>query len=131
MRVSAVLLWLVASCLLAVSPLLYFAAGASDDATDGARVGLAAMPALMAWPLLALAVGLARRRQGRAMGPVLGGAAVKASLLLLFAGADLLLARHLGAAVAIHGDATWTLFWTGSAVVWVALSAAVGVRTRL
>jgi hypothetical protein len=125
MPASTVLVWLLGTCLLAVSPLLYFVSGTSDDATEAARAGLAAIPALMAWPLLVLAIGLALRRQGRAMGLLVGGAAGRALLLMLFAGAVLTLARHLGTAVAFHGDAAWTLFWTAATVAWVALGAAV------
>jgi hypothetical protein len=72
--------------------------------------------------LLVLALALAYRRQRQATKPVLWPAAHRASLLMLLAGAVLVLARQLGSAVAIHGDATWTFFWTGSVVLWVALS---------
>jgi hypothetical protein len=125
MAATALLLWLLATCLLAVSPLLYFVSGASDGAIEADRIRFAAMPALMAWPLLVLAVGLALRRQGRAMGLLVAAAAGRALLLMLFAGAVLALARHLGTAVAIRGDAAWTLFWTAATVAWVALSAAL------
>jgi hypothetical protein len=119
---TAVLLWSAGTCLLALSPLVYFASGASDGATETGRIALAAVPALVAWPLLVLALALAYRRQRQATKPVLWPAAHRASLLMLLAGAVLVLARQLGSAVAIHGDATWTFFWTGSVVLWVALS---------
>jgi hypothetical protein len=112
----------VGTCLLALSALVYFASGASDGTTETGRIALATVPALVAWPLLVLALALAYRRQRQATKPVLWPAARRASLLMLLAGAVLVLARQIGNAVAIHGDATWTLFWTGSVVLWVALS---------
>ena len=115
-------MWLLATSLLALSPLVYFASGGSDAATEASRLGLAAVPAVLAWPLLAVAIGLAHRRQGRATGLILGAAARRASVLMLFAGAVLLLARHLGTTVAIRGDAAWTSFWGASIVLWVVLS---------
>jgi hypothetical protein len=122
----SVLSWLLAACLLAASPLLYLVSGASDSATEAARVRLAAIPALIAWPLLVLAIGLARHRQGRAM--TLGSAARSALLLPLFAGAVLALARHLASAPVIGGDGAWTLFWAAATVAWVVLSAVLGRR---
>jgi hypothetical protein len=45
---TAVLLWSAGTCLLALSPLVYFASGASDGATETGRIALAAVPALVA-----------------------------------------------------------------------------------
>ena len=41
LAVLGVLLWLVATVLVAAAPLLYFVAGASDDASDADRMILA------------------------------------------------------------------------------------------
>jgi hypothetical protein len=114
-------LWFAATCLLALSPLLYFVSGASDDATEAGRIGFAAIPPLISWPLLAVAISLARRRRA-------GPAARAALLLMLYAGGVLFLARRLGETAAVHGDAAWTLFWAASVLVWVVLSAALGRR---
>jgi hypothetical protein len=121
--VIAVLAWLLATCLLALSPLLYFISGSSDGATEAGRVGVAAIPALMAWPLLVLAIGLARRWRGR-----VGAAARRALLLMLVAGGVLVLARRLGGSDAIFGDGSWIAFWAAAAVIWVMVSAALARR---
>jgi hypothetical protein len=127
MAFLAVLAWLLATCLVALSPLLYFVAGASDSATEAARVQFAAVPLVVAWLVLVLAFGLARRRRGLPMGAVAGPAAMRALLLIAFAGAVLALAHHLGSTVAFEGDTAWTLFWTVTVVAWVGLSAAGGL----
>lgn len=119
----AVLAWFLATCLLALAPLLYFVSGSSDAATEAGRLGLAVLPMLMAWPLLTFA--LARVGRARSAKTRLGPAAVRASLLMLVAAGLLLLARHVGNVVAIEGDRSWVFFWCALAIAWVVSSVAL------
>jgi hypothetical protein len=123
--VLSVVLWVLATWLVAAAPVLYAASGASDDATNVGRTRAAAVPLLLAWVPLALSFGLLRRSRGGRMGLVLGAAA--ALLLILVAAAVLAYARQLANTTAIFGNRAWALYWTGSFAAWIALSAAYAV----
>jgi hypothetical protein len=117
----SVVLWLLASGLLAFAPLFYFAAGGSDSATASERFAAALIITVAAWPLLALSIGLARHARART-DRATKGRAVGASLLLLLLVCILLeLARRLGNADALR-DAGWTLYWLLCAGVWLCAS---------
>jgi hypothetical protein len=120
--VLSVVLWALATWLVAAAPVLYAASGASDDATNVGRIRAAAVPLLLAWVPLALSFGLLRRSRGGRMGLMLGAAA--ALLLILVAAAVLAYARHT---TAIFGNRAWALYWTGSFAAWIGLSAAYAV----
>jgi C4-dicarboxylate transporter len=117
---------LVAMVLVALAPMLYFVAGASDDATESDGVGLAAVLMLLAWPPLALSLGVARRGGRR----LVASAIARSLVLLLSAGAMLALARHLGIHRTIYGDGAWALYWVLCAAAWLALSHRLAGRRR-
>jgi hypothetical protein len=120
--VLSVVLWALATWLVAAAPVLYAASGASDDATNVGRIRAAAVPLLLAWVPLALSFGLLRRSRGGRMGLMLGAAA--ALLVILVAAAVLAYARHT---TGIFGNRAWALYWTGSFAAWIGLSAAYAV----
>jgi hypothetical protein len=122
LAVLSLLSWLLATALVALSPLVYFAAGGSESASEVDRVAVAAVLLVLGWPLLALSMGLARRRPRATPQAAAGPAVWTALVLVLSAGAMLALARQLGAAAAIHGDTTWGIYWAGCAGVWIMLS---------
>jgi hypothetical protein len=72
--------------------------------------------------LILCAALLATGATGRSAARVAGGAFVRSLLLVAYAAAVLAAARALGAAVTIHGDASWTVVWLAAATGWVALS---------
>jgi hypothetical protein len=118
----AVALWLLADGLLALSPLLFFVAGSSDEVALSTRLLAAAPPVVLAWPLLTLAIVLTRRRGATGVALVAGAARV--SLLgigyavVLFA-----VGYRLAATSAIEGNLAWACFWAAAAAGWLALSA--------
>jgi hypothetical protein len=130
MPASSGVLWLLATSLIALSPLLFFITGADGSATTAYRIRVAAIPALVAWPLLVLAVGLVRRRRGLTMGLVIGASARRAVLLMAVAAGVLAGAYVLGSTAAIEGDTAWTLYWVVVGSLWVALSASSLRRPR-
>jgi hypothetical protein len=123
-RVARIALWFAASALVGFAPLLYVITGLGEDVTEGSRIGAAAFPVALAWPLLLSAAVLALRRTGRSARRVGGGALARSVVLVAYAGAALAAARALGAAVTIRGDAAWTLVWLAATAGWVALSVA-------
>jgi hypothetical protein len=102
--------------------LLFFVAGSGDEVSLSARLLVAAPPLLLAWPLLALAIVLRRRRGATGVARV--ARAARMSLLgigyavVLFAVGYLLAARS-----AIEGDIAWVCYWGVAAAGWLALSA--------
>jgi hypothetical protein len=123
LAVPAILLWLAATGLLAFAPVLYFAAGGSDNATDAKRLTAAAIPVALAWPLLVLAMGLTPSacRDGRTRA-LTASSIGSALLLLLFASAVFEGARLLAAGPTISGDVGWALYWIAAASAWIVLS---------
>src|SRR4051794_32241356 len=121
---SSAALWLVATALLALSPLLFFASGAVDGSGRASRILVGAVPALVAWPLLVLALGLARRRRGLATGFVTWPAAGRALILMALASGLFAVAYVLGSGPVIEGDSAWGAYWGAAGAAWVALSAA-------
>jgi hypothetical protein len=115
----SVVVWLVATGILAFTPLFYFAAGGSDGATESERFTIAIIMILVTWPLLAPSITLARRARTRRASV---SRAVGTSLLLLLLACLLLeVARRLGNADALPA-AGWTLYWLLCAGVWLGFS---------
>jgi hypothetical protein len=126
----SVVLWLLASGLLAFAPLFYFASGGSDSATAAERFTAALIIIVAACPLLALSIGLARHARGHT-DRATKGRVVGASLLLLLLACILFeLARRLGDADAL-GDAGWTLYWLLCVWVWLCASWLLVASSRL
>jgi hypothetical protein len=48
-RAASLAMWLCATCLIAATPLFYFATGGSDSATEATRIEYSAPPLLAAW----------------------------------------------------------------------------------
>ena len=119
---AVVLLWLLATCLLALAPVVYFFSGSSDSATETGRIALAAVPGLFAWPLLVMAVALHHRAPAPGKKLAVSRGARRASLLIVLVCALLLLAHHLAGTSAIEGDTNWAVFWAAVVVVWAVLS---------
>ncbi|HMJ32749.1 MAG TPA: hypothetical protein VK501_02440 [Baekduia sp.] len=114
----SVLLWLFATSLVALAPLVYFIAGVNDTATEGSRMLPALAVLLLAWPPLTLSIGLAHRRQRHSGGRITASAAARATLLLLVGATMLGIAHQL----TISGDVAWTVYWTAAASAWLVLS---------
>jgi hypothetical protein len=111
-----VVLWLLATCLLAATPVAYFVSGGSDDATESSRVVFAAIPVILAWFPLSASFGLIqRKRTGRW---ALGAAGRRAVVLVLIAAMMLAVTRSIGAAGTIQGDGPWTLYWLSCLSAW-------------
>jgi hypothetical protein len=123
--VLSVVLWVLATWLVAAAPVFYAASGASDDATTVGRITAGAVPFLLAWVPLALSSGLLRRSRRGRTGLMLGATA--ALLLILVAAAVLAYARQLANTTGIFGNRAWALYWTGSFAAWIGLSAAYAV----
>jgi hypothetical protein len=118
---GSVVMWLCATCLVAATPVLYFAAGASDSASEADRIGVAALPLLGAWPPLALSFGVIRRRRIGSWGLPVGPPGRRAALLIAVAAAMLAAVRTVGAHSTIYGDTAWALLWLACCIAWVAL----------
>jgi hypothetical protein len=118
-------LWLCATFVLAVTPLLVFAAGASDSTTHSDQVRLGILVAALAWPLLigARYVRSTGEREGR-----LRSAVVRGSLLELYGACAMALAWEVARGPVFTGDAGWAAFWLVAAALWLALSRAVLLR---
>jgi hypothetical protein len=111
--------WLAATVVLAMTPLLVFAAGASDDASGSDRAGLGAIGIVIAWPLLILAAYCGRVDRAR---PSLGRAIGRGTLLTLYAAVVFALAWHGAKGPSFRGDSVWAAYWLGSFAVWGALT---------
>jgi hypothetical protein len=114
-----VLLWLVGTGLVALAPLTYFASGASDATTEGARTGYAALPLSLAW--LPLSAGLALIQRKRTGQWRVAAAGRRGLVLVLLAAVLLVVTRAIGAAPAFQGDGAWTAYWLACLGVWALL----------
>jgi hypothetical protein len=120
-RGVAVAAWLVATALLALAPTLYFAAGASDSASEGVRIAYALIPLAAAWVPLSVGFGLLHRKRTGHWGLAFDRPGRKAALLILLAAVMLAVARALGHGSTINGDREWAAFWLICLVTWAAL----------
>jgi hypothetical protein len=116
-------LWLAVLVLCAAAPLLFFIGGASDSATDADRFRIAAVPLVVAW--LPLTVALSGRPWAWA----------RALALLALAAGLALLANVFANGPALSGDTEWSVFWLAALAVWaaaarLALRAPRGPRPR-
>jgi hypothetical protein len=119
----AILVWLAATGLLVIAVVAYYGSGAVDETTDGERFGWAAITIALAWPLLALFIGLSRaaRQDGGSRGSIASSVG-SAFLLCLFACAALGLAWLLGDGRTLAGAVAWALYWLAALGAWIALS---------
>ena len=128
---GSVAAWLVATCLIAAAPALYFVAGASDSATESARIAYAAVPLAVAWLPLSLGLGLIHHRRTRRRGLPFGPPGRRAAALLPIAAAMLAVARSLGKHSTIYGNGPWTAYWLICGTAWTAVGwAAAGRATN-
>jgi hypothetical protein len=114
-------MWLGATCLIAATPLLYFATGASDSTTEAARIGYAALPLVAAWGPLAISFGLIRRRETGRWGLPFGPAGRRAAVVIGVVAVMLAAVRTLGTHSTIYGDAAWAMVWLACFFAWSAL----------
>jgi hypothetical protein len=110
------MLWLVATLVLAVTPLAVFLLGGSDAATGGDRRAVAAVGVAIAWPLLVLTAYAATRSVTKGF--------ARGTLLALYAGAVFAIAWRVADDEAFSGDGVWTAFWLATFALWVGLSLA-------
>ena len=111
--------WLAATGVLALTPLLAFAAGASDDATELDQIAVGALGVAIAYPLLLAAAqfGAARRVRRELSTVIARGTTLAVYAALLFA-----LAWRAADAAAFRGDAAWAAYWLLGAAGWLTLA---------
>jgi hypothetical protein len=126
---GSVAAWLVATCFIAAAPALYFVAGASDSATESARIAYAAVPLAIAWLPLSLGLGLIHRRRTGRWGLPFGSPGRRAAALLLIATALLAIARTLADHTTIYGNGQWAAFWLVCGAAWITVALATARRT--
>jgi hypothetical protein len=120
-RAVAVTACLVATGLLALAPTLYFAAGASDSASEGVRIAYASFPLAAAWLPLCVGFGVIHRKRTGQWGLPFGRPGRRAAVLVLLAAAMLAVARAVGDGSTIYGDGEWAAFWLTCLATWAAL----------
>jgi hypothetical protein len=120
-RSVAITAWLVATALLALAPALYFAAGASDSASERMRIAYALIPLAAAWLPLSVGLGLLHRNRTGHWGLPFGRPGRRAAVLILLAVGMLAVARSLGDGSTIYGDGEWAGFWAICLATWAAL----------
>jgi hypothetical protein len=120
-RAVAVTACLVAISLLALAPMLYFAAGASDSASEGVRITYALIPLAAAWLPLCVGLGVIHRKRTGQWGLPFGRPGRRAAVLVLLAAVMLAVARALGDHSTIYGDGEWAAFWLTCLAAWAAL----------
>jgi hypothetical protein len=118
---ASLAMWLCATCLIAATPLFYFATGGSDSATEATRIEYSAPPLLAAWGPLAISFGLIRRRQTGRWGLPFGLAGRRAALVIAVAAVMLAAMRALGTHSTIYGDTAWAVVWLACFLAWTAL----------
>ena len=111
--------WLAATGVLALTPLLVFATGASDEATDSDQIAVGILGVVTAYPLLiaALQLGAARgvrRRPSKAI--------ARGTLLAIYAAVVFALAWQAAGAATFRGDAAWGAYWLLGAGGWLTLA---------
>ena len=111
--------WLAATGVLALTPLLVFATGASDDATDSDRIAVGVLGVVIAYPLLMAA---ARFGADRRVRRELSTAIARATALAVYAAVLFGLAWHAAAGVTFRGDAAWAAYWLLGAAGWLTLA---------
>jgi hypothetical protein len=119
---GALVLWVIATGLLAFAPLLLFAAGASDDATYAECFVSAAIVVALACPAVVLCIGFARRSYRPGIRVLARSSLKRALLLLTFACVVLEVARRVGEGEVWTGDAPWAIYWGSAALGWIVLS---------
>ena len=111
--------WLAATGVLALTPLLVFAAGASDDATESDQIAVGVLGVVIAYPLLIAAAQFGADRRVRRE---LSTAIARGTALAVYAAVLFGLAWQAAAAVTFRGDAAWAAYWLLGAAGWLTLA---------
>jgi hypothetical protein len=111
--------WLSATAVLALTPLLVFATGASDEATESDQVAVGVLGVLIAYPLLIAVAQLSaprRVRSGRST------AIARGTTLAVYAAVSFALAWQAAGAATFRGNALWVAYWLLCTAGWLALA---------
>jgi hypothetical protein len=111
--------WLAATAVLALTPLLVFTTGASDEATESDQIAVGALGVVIAYPLLMAVAQLgAPRRVRSGISTAIG----RGTTLAIYAAVIFVLAWQAGGAATFRGDALWVAYWLLSIAGWLALA---------
>jgi hypothetical protein len=110
--------WLMATCILAITPLLVFMAG-SDSSTPSDQARLGAIVIVLAWPFLTAAAYFRASDDGA---PGVRRALGRGTALEVYAAIGLAFAWQAAGGPIFSGDSAWAAYWLVVFAGWLALS---------
>jgi hypothetical protein len=111
--------WLAATAVLALTPPLVFATGASDEATLSDQFAVGVLGVVVAYPLLMAAALLGAARRVR---HEVSTAIARGTTLAVFAAVVFALAWQAARGPTFHGDAAWASYWLLGTAGWLTLA---------
>ena len=113
------LCWLSATAVLALTPLLVFAAGASDEATESDQVAVGVLGVVIACPLL---IAVARLGAPRRVRSGVSTVIARGTTLAVYPAVVFALAWQAAGTATFRGDAVWVAYWLLGIAGWLALA---------